>query len=67
MFEGLGISPANILLPNCDLSKWSVIACDQYTAQEEYWRSVEETVGDACSSLRLILPEVYLNSDDVEE
>ena len=67
MFEGLGISPANILLPNCDLSKWSVIACDQYTAQEEYWRSVEETVGDACSSLRLILPEVYLNSNDVED
>ncbi len=67
MFEGLGVAPANILLPNCDLSKWSVVACDQYTAQDEYWRSVEETVGDAYSSLRLILPEAHLNDSDVEQ
>ena len=37
LFDGLPFRPADILLPqNCDLSLWSVIACDQYTAQPEY-------------------------------
>ena len=47
MFEHLGIAPADILLPNCNLSKWSVIACDQFTAQADYWRRVDEIVGSA--------------------
>lgn len=63
MFEHLGIAPAEILLPNCNLSKWSVIACDQYTAQADYWRRVDEIVGDAPSSLRLILPEANLQKE----
>lgn len=67
MFEHLGIAPADILLPNCNLSKWSVIACDQFTAQPDYWRRVEENVGGAPSSLRLILPEAYLNECSAEE
>ena len=26
---------ANILLPkNCDMKKWSVVACDQYTSEK---------------------------------
>jgi len=37
-----------------------VIACDQFTSQPEYWRMVEEFVGEAPSTLNLILPEVYL-------
>ena len=29
-----GFGPADILLPqNCDLTKWSVVACDQYTSR----------------------------------
>ena len=37
-FDGLPFKPANILLPRgCDLSLWSVVACDQYTSQPEYW------------------------------
>lgn len=67
MFEHLGIAPADILLPNCNLSKWSVIACDQFTAQPDYWRRVDEIVGRAPSSLRLILPEAYLNERNAEE
>ena len=36
-FDGLAFRPADILLPqNCDYTKWSVVACDQYTAQA--WR-----------------------------
>ena len=55
-----------ILMPKAgvDLSKWAVVACDQYTSQPEYWEEVCRTVGDAPSTLRLILPEVYLESPD---
>ncbi len=43
------------------MSKWSVVACDQYTSEPKYW---EETsiVGGAESTLNLILPEVYLET-----
>lgn len=47
--------------PDIDLAKWSVIACDQFTAQPEYWRAVEAVVGDAPSSLRVTLPEAWLD------
>ena len=60
--------PADILLPqNTDMEKWAVVACDQYTGQPDYWKRVEETVGNADSTLKLILPEVYLEDDDSEE
>ncbi len=60
--------PANILLPkNADWEKWSVVACDQYTSEPEYWEKVEEIVGDAPSTLRLTLPEIYLESEDAAE
>ena len=50
--------------PDLDLKKWAVIACDQYTSEPQYWRSVAREVGDAPSSLQLIFPEVYLGSAD---
>ena len=56
---------ADILLPqNIDMEKWAVVACDQYTGQPDYWKRVEETVGEADSTLKLILPEVYLEEPD---
>lgn len=59
---------ANILLPkNTDMAKWSVVACDQYTSEPEYWKEVETIVGDNPSTLNLTLPEVYLESDNVNE
>ena len=62
-----GIGIPQILLPkNCDLSTWSVIACDQYTQDKNYWKSVEEKVADKPSTLNLILPEVYLNENKEE-
>ena len=56
-----------IMLPQkgTDLSKWAVIACDQYTSQPEYWAETDRIVGDAPSTLRLTLPEVYLEEADV--
>ena len=58
----------NILLPkNTDMTKWSVVACDQYTSEKDYWEEVEQIVGDYPSTLKLTLPEIYLEENDVEE
>lgn len=60
---------ADILIPkkNVDMNKWSVIACDQYTSEPEYWNETEKTVGDAPSTLRITLPEIYLEDNNVSE
>ena len=58
----------NILIPkNVDMHKWSVVACDQYTSEPDYWNEVKNIVGDAPSTLNLTLPEIYLEDDDVED
>jgi uncharacterized protein (DUF1015 family) len=63
--EDFGLRVPEILLPaKIDLSTWSVIACDQYTQDLNYWKKAETIVGDKPSTLNLILPEVYLNSPD---
>jgi len=64
--SSLGIAVPEILLPaaSVDLSRWAVIACDQYTSQPEYWKAVAERVGDAPSALHLVLPEVWLGAPD---
>ena len=49
------------------MEKWAVVACDQFTSQPEYWEAVEKTVGDAPSTLRLILPEAKLGDPNVDE
>jgi hypothetical protein len=49
------------------LSKWAVIACDQFTSQPEYWNEVEKIVGDAPSTLNLTFPEVYLEQPGGEQ
>lgn len=59
--------PADILLPeNADMHAWSVVACDQFTSEPEYWAKVYELVGDKPSALRLILPEAELAFKDPE-
>lgn len=58
------LSPADILLAKTDLQKWSVIACDQYTSEPEYWAETEKTVGNTPSALKIVLPEVYLGGDN---
>ena len=58
----------NILLPkNTDMTKWSVVACDQYTSEPEYWIDVERIVGNNPSTLNLTLPEIYLEENDVDK
>lgn len=59
---------ANILLPKTDnMELWSVVACDQYTSEPDYWNSVKEIVKDTESTLNLILPEIYLEESDVDK
>jgi hypothetical protein len=65
-YESLSLGIPDILLPKpgVDLTKWAVIACDQYTSEPDYWRKAADLVGEAPSTLNLIYPEVYLNEKD---
>lgn len=60
--------PADILLPRgADMTKWSVIACDQFSSERSYWERVRETVASAPSTLDLIVPEAYLDEVNTAE
>jgi hypothetical protein len=52
----------DVLLPRDrkDLSRWAVIACDQFTQDRSYWARVAGAAGSSPSTLNIILPEVYL-------
>lgn len=64
----LGIRIPEALLPKAgtDLAKWSVVACDQYTSDHAYWNEVEQIVGAAPSTLRITLPEIFLEQPGIE-
>ena len=61
--------PADILVPaeNIDMQKWSVIACDQHSSEKEYWDELDRYVGNDPSTLRMMLPEAYLDRDPESE
>lgn len=69
IIRDLGIQIPQVYLPKSgtDLTKWAVIACDQFTSEPEYWNEVEKIVGDAPSTLNLTFPEVYLEKPGEEE
>ena len=60
------IKAPNIMMPNekVDMTKWAVVACDQFTSQPEYWQELAEFVGDAPSTLKVIFPEAHLNREN---
>jgi len=61
-------TPADILLPESSAPEtWSVIACDQFSAEKEYWERVRDKVGTAPSTLSMIIPEAYLDEIDENE
>jgi hypothetical protein len=62
----IGVQIPKILLPRpgVDLTRWAVIACDQFTSEPEYWQEVADLVGDAPSTYHVILPEVYLETPE---
>lgn len=66
-FSELGLLPARMLLPenDCKPEMWAVLACDQYSSQKDYWQGVAADVGDQPSTLHQIIPECYLEDDDL--
>ncbi len=65
-------SSADILIPlfsndRDKMNKWSVIACDQFTSEEEYWNKCRDIICKSPSTLDYILPEVYIGSDKESE
>ena len=65
-FNKYGVEIPKILLPKkgSDFKAWSVIACDQYTQDRDYWARCEKNAEGKPSCINLILPEVYLNDAD---
>ena len=61
------IAVPEILLPNesIDLTKWAVVACDQFTSQPDYWENLKMFIDQHPSTYHMILPEVYL--EDMNE
>ncbi len=68
-FAAIGLKAADIMIPKkgTDLTKWAVVACDQYTSEKHYWEDVDRIVGKEPSTLRLIFPECYLEDGDEEK
>lgn len=66
-WSSLGIKPATFFIPKKadHFPCWACVACDQYTSQPEYWQRVDERVEAEPSTLRMILPECFL--DQAEE
>ncbi|MBE5757300.1 MAG: DUF1015 domain-containing protein [Clostridiales bacterium] len=61
------LRPADILIPKIkDFTKWSVVACDQFTSESEYWTTLKELVGKEYSTLNLVYPEIYLEDNTKE-
>lgn len=59
----------HILLPKqgTDMYAYSVIACDQFTSQVEYWNDLKETIGNKLSTFHMIYPEAYLKNTNQEQ
>ena len=66
--DSVALGIPEIMLPRkgVDLSKWAVVACDQFTSEPEYWEKVTRFIGAAPSTLNLIYPEVYLAEKNPE-
>jgi hypothetical protein len=64
-----GVLLPEILIPaeGIDIRSWAVIACDQYTSQPEFWDRAARIVEGKPSTLRCILPELYLKSGKTGE
>ena len=63
------VAVPQILLPadGTDMTAWAVIACDQHTSDASYWSALDALVREKPSTLRLTLPEIYLEREDCPE
>lgn len=61
------VTSTDILLPRAeDMGAWSVIACDQFTSEPEYWAAAEARAAEKPSTLSLMLPEAWLHTARAE-
>lgn len=69
MSELKTIKAPHILLPKkgVDLTSFAVIACDQFTSNQEYWKQVHDLVKDKPSTYHMMFPEAYLGKVDEEK
>jgi len=67
----VGAGLPKILFPaeGVDLTRFAAVACDQYSAQPEYWQDLKTFVGGVPSALELMMPEAWLqiNTDHQEK
>ncbi|OHE42015.1 MAG: hypothetical protein A2Y16_00050 [Tenericutes bacterium GWF2_57_13] len=58
----------NILIPRegTDLTRWAVVACDQFTSEPAYWHNLASFIGPAPSTLQMILPEAFLEDHPLD-
>jgi hypothetical protein len=68
-FDTIGLAVPEILVPKreVDLNRWAVVACDQYTSEPEYWNKTAQLVDQSPSTLKMILPELYLDTPQESE
>lgn len=68
-YPAIALQVPRVLLPHPKLAldQWAVIACDQYTAQPEYWETVKHQTKGVPSTLNLVFPEAYLDQPDQAE
>lgn len=66
--ETLGVALPEILVPQdgVDIRSWSVIACDQYTSEPEYWEKVAQNTKSLPSTYHLVFPETYLENTNLQ-
>lgn len=48
---------------SADMHFWAVNACDQFTSDLSYWQSLEKSIGERESALKLVFPEIYLKDN----
>ncbi len=63
------IHAPHILLPRkgVDLNAFAVIACDQFTSNQEYWKEVDKLCEGKPSTYHMMFPEAYLGKVDEEK
>ncbi len=63
------VKAPHIYLPRkeVDLTKYAVIACDQFTSQKEYWDKLKDEIGNNVSTFHMVFPEAYLNKVDNDQ
>lgn len=65
-WRAAGICPPDVLLPRAPFLGrfWPVVALDQYTSQPEAWEAAEREIGAHPSTLRLVVPEAFLEETE---